>query len=476
MGASRTLEQGCVMNEIRERTLWSSSENSAHNAWNVNFGNGNTSNNNKFNQNRVRAVAALQEVTYDISFESIFEAFDDCIRHKKSSPQCIEFCVLYFPKLVQLWKEVCAGTYRPGQSICFLVNVPTWREIFAADFRDRIIHHWICQREIPLFENRFLDTGNISFNCRKDYGQFAAIGRLEALIDECSEHRTRDCWIVEVDIRGFFMSISKSLLWEMIELFLRDNYTGDDIECLLYLHRTSLFNRPTENCRFQTPRTLWRNLPRDKSLFSQPPDRGIAIGNHTAQQEANFYNSVLDHYITQVLGLRGVRFVDDLRLVVRTKEEGRTAIEKIGAFLRDQLLLTIHPKKIRVVHYKQGTNFLGAVLKDGRRYVSNRTRGRFVNKIRFFNTFADTDRAAEMAEPFVTTINSYFGLMGHFQAYTIRRKYALWILEKWRPYLYFTDEFRRAVVKAPYKQLSRIRAAIKSGDASSLFSEPLQID
>lgn len=61
------------MNEIRERTFWSSSENSANNAWNVNLGNGNMNNNNKFNQNRVRAVAALQEITYDISFESILK-------------------------------------------------------------------------------------------------------------------------------------------------------------------------------------------------------------------------------------------------------------------------------------------------------------------------------------------------------------------------------------------------------------------
>lgn len=356
------------------------------------------------------------------------------------------------------------------------MNIPTWREIFAAEFRDRIIHHWICLREIPLFEARFLDTGDMSFNCRKNYGQFAAIARLEALIDECSGYRTRDCWIVEIDIRGFFMSISKSLLWEMIELFLRDNYTGDDIECLLYLHRVSLFSRPTENCRFQTPKSLWRNIPRDKSLFSQPPDRGIAIGNHTAQQEANFYNSVLDYHITKVLGLHGVRFVDDLRITVPTKDEGREAIEKIGAFLREQLLLTIHPKKIRVVHYKQGTKFLGAVLKNGRRYISNKTRGRFVNKIRYFNTFAETEQAGEMAEPFVAAINSYLGLLGHFQAYTIRRKYALWILEKWRPYLYFTDDFSRAVVKAPYKRLTRIRAAIKSGDASALFSESLLID
>lgn len=475
MGAPRIL-CGCVMNEIQERTFWSSSENGSTNAWNVNFNNGNLNNNNKFNQNRARAVAALQEITFDIPFESIIEAFFDCIRHKRTSPQCVEFCVRYLPKLVELWHEIRAGVYKPGESTCFLVNVPTWREIFAADFRDRIVHHWICLREIPLFEKRYAETGNISFNCRKDYGQFLAIDRLSQMIEEASCGYSEDCYIVELDIRGFFMSISKSLLWEMIEIYVRDNYVGDDIECLLYLHRVSLFNRPQKHCRFQTARHLWANIPKDKSLFTQPADRGIAIGNHTAQQEANFYNTALDYYIVKVLGLSAVRFVDDLRIVVKSKEEGFKVVEKVRTFLREQLLLSIHPKKIRVVHYKQGTKFVGAVLKDNRRYISNKTRGRLVNKIRYFNALADAGRAGDLAESFVATINSYYGMMRHFQAYTIRRKYAMWILERWREYLYFTDDFQKAVVKPRYKKLAQIHAAIRKGDAASLFTQPFLID
>lgn len=466
------------MDEIQERTVyWSSSENNSTNAWNVNFGSGNMNNNNKFNAYRVRAVAALQKTTFDISFHSIFEAFEDCIRKKKNSPQCAEFCIHYLPKLVELWEEVRTGTYRPAPSDCFLVNTPTWREVFAAAFRDRIIHHWICLREIPLFEDRYKQTGNISFNCRKGYGQFSAIERLETLIQECSENYTGDCWIVELDISGFFMSISKSLLWEMIELFLRDNYTGDDIECLIYLHRVSLFNQPQKGCRFRTDRYLWpQHIPPNKSLFKQPADRGIAIGNHTAQQEANFYNTVLDYYLTAVINLRAVRFVDDIRLVTRTKEEGLEAVVKIREFLHSQLLLELHPKKIRIHHYKQGAAFVGAVLKGNRRYVSNRTRGRLVGKIHYYNRMADDGRAAEYVETFVAIINSYYGLMGHFQTYTIRRKYALWILEKWSPYLYFTDEFHKAVVKAAYKSKTKLRASIRQNGAASIFTEPYLID
>ena len=47
--------------------------------------------------------------------------------------------------------------------------------------------------------------------------------------------------------------MSKSLLWEMIDLFIRDNYKGDDIECLLYILRTVIFHQPQHKCYRKEP-------------------------------------------------------------------------------------------------------------------------------------------------------------------------------------------------------------------------------
>lgn len=462
------------MDEISERTTtWSSSENNANNAWNVNMSSGNMNNNNKFSLGRVRSVSALPRITFDIPPESVFEAFFDCVRHKMSAPQCAEFCVNYFPKLIALWQEIREGSYRPSTSDCFLVSWPTWREIFAAAFRDRIVHHWICLREIPLFEDLYHEIGDVSFNCRKDYGTLRAVKQFARHIWECSAGYTTDCWILELDIKSFFMSLSKSLLWEMTEEFLRSRYDGDDLECLLYLHRTTIFHCPQDDCNRKTPRAWWSNLPADKSLFTRDRDTGTAIGNHTAQQWANFYNSVLDYYAVHVLGFEHyIRFVDDMRIVCRSKMQLLRAVPKIRAFLSDQLLLTLHPKKVHIRHYGQGGRFVGAVVKKGRIYISNRTRGALVTKIHRFNALADAGRAEANIEQFVCVINSYYGLMIHYKTYTLRRKYALWILERWSPYLYFTNDFRKAVVKSQYRKLYHVRASIRKGNISQFFTDP----
>ena len=69
----------------------------------MNNGNSNNNNNNRNNSNRVRAVAlANGPVAYDISFESIVEAFEDCARKKKTSKDYLQF----LPDLGSL----CSGT------------------------------------------------------------------------------------------------------------------------------------------------------------------------------------------------------------------------------------------------------------------------------------------------------------------------------------------------------------------------------
>ena len=145
--------------------LRSSTENSQNNAWNVNFNDGNTNNNNKYNSNSVRAVAALDE---EIKIGWI-DAFDDCCAKKKSSPQCNAYRIDYEFDLWMLIASVYQRNYAPSISTCFMVTHPKLREIFAAHFRDRIVQHWIIIRLEPLFEKRFIAQGNVSFNGRNTY-------------------------------------------------------------------------------------------------------------------------------------------------------------------------------------------------------------------------------------------------------------------------------------------------------------------
>jgi hypothetical protein len=130
---------------------------------------------------------------------------------------------------VQLWKEVNDGSYQIGRSIAFIVEKPVKREIFAADFRDRIIHHWIINKLNDLFEKDFIYD---SYSCREGKGTLFGVKRLYRFIRACSDNYTQDAYILQLDIRGFFMSIDRNILCEKLERFILKQYREDDREFL----------------------------------------------------------------------------------------------------------------------------------------------------------------------------------------------------------------------------------------------------
>lgn len=160
----------------KDSNYWSVTENNSNNAWNVNFNNGNVNNNNKYNSNVVRPVAACGGL-YDVFYQSVVYAYKDCLRGKMASVQAVEYMQIAYVDLPCLAWELWTGIYKPTTSTCFLVRYPKLREVFAANFRDRIVHHWVCLRLEPLFEERFIMQGNVSFNCRKGFGT-----------DKCVQH------------------------------------------------------------------------------------------------------------------------------------------------------------------------------------------------------------------------------------------------------------------------------------------------
>jgi RNA-directed DNA polymerase len=62
----------------------------------------------------------------------------------------------YEANLIKLWREINSGRYRPGRALAFIVNRPVTREIFAARFRDRVVHHLLINKLNPLFEREFI--------------------------------------------------------------------------------------------------------------------------------------------------------------------------------------------------------------------------------------------------------------------------------------------------------------------------------
>lgn len=104
--------------------------------------------------------------------------------------------------IISLYEDVRGRTYTPGRSICFIIHDSVQREIFAASFRDRIIHHYLYNQLEPVFEPAFIYD---SYSCRKGKGTLFGIERLEHHIRSCSENHHKECWVLKLDIKGYFM-------------------------------------------------------------------------------------------------------------------------------------------------------------------------------------------------------------------------------------------------------------------------------
>ncbi|MCC8187976.1 MAG: RNA-directed DNA polymerase [Bacteroides sp.] len=269
-----------------------------------------------------------------MTFEEIMEAYMQCRKNKRYTREVLAFEVDCEQKLQQLYDELSSGSYQIGPSKVFIVEYPVRREVFAASFRDRILHHWLHMKLNPLFEREFIyDT----YGCRTGKGTLFGIRRVKRFIASCSRSYTQDCYILRCDIRGFFMNIDRNILAGKLDAFIRSRYKGEDIEEVRRLTRQVVMVNPVEGCQVNSVRTKWDGLPRDKSIFTTNGyampngfpslfdevnrQKGIPIGNLTSQLFANFYLNGLDHFVKHTLGLGYYgRYMDDFVMVHPDKE------------------------------------------------------------------------------------------------------------------------------------------------------------
>jgi len=401
---------------------WCSTENSSNNAWNVNPNNGNVNNNNKYNSNVVRPVAALCNRYSEAFFQSILWAYADCQRGKRSSKQCIEYYSDAAEDLPRLALELWNGTYEPDVSTCFLVSYPKWREVFAAAFRDRIVHHWLMFFLNPLFEKRFIEQGDVSYNCRKGYGTNRAVTDAAEGMRRVSDHYRRPAWVFRGDMVGFFMSIDQNVMWELMEPFIKEKYHGPYKDIILRTAKVIVFHRPEKKCVLNSNPAYWVNLTENKSLFRTPEGCGMPIGNLTTQIFANFYMSFFDEFIAKLFSGKNyyyTRFVDDFLLVCDDEKFLKKSIPVIGDFLLERLHIHLHKDKHYFQPVSHGVAFVGAYIKNGRTYLSNRTFARFTERTHGFNKLLETKENVTTADikRIETVINSYLGFCKPHRSY-----------------------------------------------------------
>ena len=444
--------------EVSSAWYWSSTENSQNNAWYVNFSNGNTNNNNKYNSNRVRAVAAYGK-DFECFLETVIEAYKDCLRGKMSSKQAVEYMQIAEEDIVCLAIEMWTGVYKPATSTCFLVRYPKLREVFAANFRDRIVHHWICLRLEPLFEERFVSQGNVSHNCRRGFGTRSAVESAEQGMKKVSDGYRRPAWVFKGDLVSFFMSIDRTLLLGKLLRFAEKKYHGEYKEILLRLVRVIVLHSPEKDCLFNSNPALWQELPANKSLLRNGEGKGGPIGNLTTQLFANFLMSFFDTYVRWIM--RGVnyhyvRFVDDFLLICDDLKALQEVIPEIESFLATRLKLKLHKDKRYLRPVSHGVLFVGVYIKPGRSYLSNRTLGRFKEKVIGFNRLAETtELTSSDCIRIQSVLNSYLGFCKGLRTYRKRKEIFSLLSSEFYKYFYISGHYEKVCIRKKHKFLSK---------------------
>lgn len=242
------------------------------------------------------------------------------------------------------------------------------------------------------------------------------------------------------------MSIPKHILAKMVDDFVVEHYKGDDKEDLRWLCNLVIMHRPELNCERRSPLWMWNFIPKEKSLFTNGEDRGIAIGNLFAQLFANFLLNVIDWKVDAVC-VRHNRYVDDISFVSKDKEKLLSVIPMLRTEL-GKLGLRLNEKKFYLQHYSKGVQFTGAVIKPGRVYVANHTINSFAFAVERLGRAAEMGMIDDIKKEIVS-VNSYLGIMSHYNEYATKRRIMAKLPQKFYEYCYIEGHFD--VVKLKYK-------------------------
>ena len=383
--------------------------------------------------------------------EQLYFSYLDARKNKRNTHNQLAFELDLEHNLCTLAAQIYTNSYQPKPAIAFIVNKPVQREIFAADFADRVVHHLIYR----CLYHKHVDPFFIkdSYSCRKGKGTLYGVKRATHFIRSCTQNYTQDAYILKLDISGYFMNMSHNLLYNKVMAFItKKEYLGIPSKTLILLLRKTIFADVASNCHIKGSKSEWVGLPKDKSLFNKPSGIGLPIGNLTSQIFGNIYLNQLDHYIKNTLQIEYYgRYVDDMIFVHKNKTVLKKIIPKIQVQL-DIVGLTIHPKKMYLQHYTKGVLFLGHYIKPYRAYISNRTKANFYKAIPTINHLITTSFQItwETMTKVRALLNAYLGTLSHAKCYNLIVKTLQNLDSKFYYFFGFTKNYSKTYIKKDY--------------------------
>jgi RNA-directed DNA polymerase len=368
------------------------------------------------------------------NLSSLLRAYYSCRKGKRNSNHAL-YCELdYEDTLHILSTALREKSYEIGTSSCFVISYPTIREIFAAYFNDRIIHHLLIMYIQDEIDKKFIFD---SLACRKNKGGLLGVQRTSSFLNKITHNNTSKAYYLKMDIRSFFYSIDKDIL---AQILLKDlsklPMPTKDIDDLTWLSMKIIYHNPCQDFELQGDKTLLQLLPKGKSLFTIPKKKGLAIGNLTSQFFANLYLNEVDQFIKRQLKIKYyLRYADDMLLISNNIKELQKAEKLTENFLLEKLKLNTKKEKTTYGSVYQGIDFVGYVIRPEYILSRNRTVGNLKKKLHYFNNGFLINRrfcieeavqiklppSKEDLESICTSINSTFGHLRWSNSYRLRK-------------------------------------------------------
>lgn len=269
-----------------------------------------------------------------VDFGNLLRAARQAEAGKRYRPDVARFNLELEANLLDLQQELQDGSYRPGAYRTWTIYERKPRLICAAPYRDRVVHHALCNVIEPLFERSFIHD---SYACRQGKGTHASMRRVK-------EFAGRFRYVLQLDVRHYFPSIDQGILRERLQRRVADARVMDLVAQILGTYESD------------EPLLLF---PGDDLVTAAERRRGLPVGNQTSQFFANVYLDGFDHFVKETLRCHGyVRYVDDLVLFAADKATLWLWLDEVETFLTG-LRLRLHPSRRRVAPTSEGIPWVG---------------------------------------------------------------------------------------------------------------------